>query len=260
MKHPKRTFVKWICLFAVILLTACAVKAADNFWTEPIEREPEADGTFPCRAYYLLNIDGMKGLGHSALLLQDAQGNGRIFSYNGMQYNLAQCLSGKAGVGKMKQIVLSEDELLHFWKTGDLPVQDLEECDNFDRALYCGITEEQYEQIIAGICRYIDTGDEFERLYAQNGEEPESFLARDDIPKYQIYTHNCDTVARELLALVNDEMAEYNKENAFGISFGKISPLTPGGNYAKMCHKFGGDWGILTLGKDSVPERLLSDY
>ena len=54
-----------------------------------------------CIVYYLLNIDGMKGLGHASFMLVNEQGEGCFYSYNGMQYNLAECLMGKAGIGKM---------------------------------------------------------------------------------------------------------------------------------------------------------------
>lgn len=89
-----------------------------------------------CRIYYLLNIDGMKGLGHAAFLLVDEQGEGLFYSYNGMQYSLPECLLGKAGIGKMKSFALNREQTEQFLTAGDLEVSDTSECDNFDRALY----------------------------------------------------------------------------------------------------------------------------
>ena len=72
-------------------------------WLEVPMREPRKEPGRDCRAYYLLNMDGMKGLGHAALLLVDEKGEGRLFSYNGMEYNIFWCLLGKKGLGKMKE-------------------------------------------------------------------------------------------------------------------------------------------------------------
>ena len=79
-----------------------------------------------CRIYYLLNLDGMKGLGHGALMLVDEDGEGRIFSYNGMQYNLLQCLLGKKGVGKMKEFILDKDCVKELLDTGNLTAGEYE--------------------------------------------------------------------------------------------------------------------------------------
>ncbi len=252
-QQVSRRFVKRpLFLFLLALPVAFLLKACANFFTIPIERAAaHPDEAAMCRAYYLLNIDGMKGLGHSALLLQDEQGEAQFFSYNGMQYNLWECLAGKAGVGKMEHLSLDAQELAHFLETGDLPPGKTEECDNFDRALYCGITREEYERILEHAQSYIEVGEEFERYYGDSASKAEAFSEGGDIPKYQIYTHNCDTVARELLALAKGEVAEYNEH---------AHSLFPGGSYRKMCRFLGEGWGALKLGGDSVLERLLSDY
>lgn len=213
----------------------------------------------PCQVWYLLNLDGMKGLGHSALMLVDENGEGRVFSYNGMQYDLIQCLMGKEGIGKMKQFFLSGEQVEALLETGKLQAGAYEECDDFDRGLYRWISREQYDRIAEEADRYMAVGDEFERLYAElhgtadedipdAGKQMELFLAQSDIPRYQIYTHNCDTAARELIALVDDEVAEYNLSGA---------KLTPGGNYKNMCRRLSGTWGYTGLGEDSLPEKLL---
>lgn len=212
-----------------------------------------------CQVFYLLNLDGMKGLGHSALMLVDGHGEGRLFSYNGMQYNLIQCLMGKEGIGKMKEFGLSADEVEELLETGNLNVEDFAECDNFDRALFRYIDREQYDRILMEAEKYAQAGDEFERLYAElhsktgpdiseAQEQMDRFLARPDLPRYQIYRHNCDTAARELLGLVDEEMASYNASK---------EKLTPSGNYKNMCALLGETWGYMGLGQDSLLETLL---
>lgn len=246
----KLTSLKWKHWLSIFFLVVSII-IFKNIITPPAERKPDIQNKSAFRVCYLLNIDGMKGLGHSALLLQDASGQASVFSYNGMQYNLWECLFGKAGIGKMKQFSLSEDEIKQFLETGNLQADEYEECDNFDRAICHEITQEQYLMLSEKIRYYIDVGNEFEELYAQDKVALEEFLAHENLPRYQIYTHNCDTVARELLALVSDDMKAYNADSAF---------MTPGRNYRNMCKALGNDWEILRLGKDSIPEKILSDY
>lgn len=248
----KKILSKGLSLFITVMLLAVFIIGIRNFLSTPMERVPDSSGkTSAYRVYYLLNIDGMKGLGHSAMLLWDSSGEAQIFSYNGMQYNLTECLLGKAGIGKMKQFSLSPEELERFLNTGDLQVGEYAECDNFDRAIYCDITKEQYETLRDGIQQYIEIGDEFERLYAGNAAQLDIFLQQENLPRYQIYTHNCDTVARELLALISDEMASYNEMS--GVH-------TLGGHYKQLCNALGEQWGVQKLGVDTLAERLLVDY
>lgn len=244
-------------LGTLVFLGVCTVRILLG---DPMpERECLILENSPCRIYYLLNLDGMKGLGHSALLLVDRDGYGQVCSYNGMQYNLLQCLMGKEGIGKMKQFYLKPEEVDILLCTGSLQAGAYEECDNFDRALYRCLSEEEYEQIWQGIAFYVEVGDEFEQLYAnlQNADEDMRsdaegqmavFLNSRDVPRYQIYTHNCDTVARELIALADEELAAYNISNA---------KLTPNGNYKNMRSSLSAVWGYRCLGEDSLPERLL---
>ncbi len=245
-----------LCMLVVILIVVTGLCIIRNLQFE--YREPAASED-SCLVYYLLNIDGMKGLGHSSFLLVDEQGAGTVYSYNGMQYNLLQCLAGKAGVGKMKQFSLSAQEVSDFLETGNLRVSDVTECDNFDRALYRYLSREEYETIVQGTERYIQAGNEYEALYAQvysAGEDMmadakarlSSFLKREEIPFYQIYRHNCDTVARELIGGVDEEVKEFNESK---------ERLTPSGNYKRMCEYLGENWGCKALGEDSAAEKLL---
>lgn len=223
---------------------------------ERVAEKGEKEG---CRIYYLLNIDGMKGLGHAAFLLVDEQGEGLFYSYNGMQYSLPECLLGKAGIGKMKSFALNREQTEQFLTAGDLEVSDTSECDNFDRALYRCISRGDYEQIRQEAEYYITVGDEYEELYArfysagdaknsQAEQALQEFSKRDDIPLYQIYHHNCDTAARECIAAVDKEMEDYNQSGA---------RLTPAANYKQMYRKLGKRWGAVNLGEDTWKEKLL---
>lgn len=213
----------------------------------------------PCGIYYLLNVDGMKGLGHSALMLTDEQGEGRIFSYNGMQYNLFQCLLGKRGVGKMKEFLLDREGVKELLRTGDLPAGEYEECSNFDRILWREISREQYDKVVQAAAVYTETGEAYEELYVSfyeaSGEETEkirqeieAYTQREGIPLYQIYTHNCDTAARELMGEIDEEVSGYNESEV---------KLTPNGNYRNMCRKLGDTWGFRHLGEDTFIETVL---
>lgn len=209
--------------------------------------------------YYLLNIDGMKGLGHSSLLLVDSQGKGYLYSYNGMQYSLAECLMGKAGIGKMTFFELEPECVNEFLETGDLEVAVESECDNYDRALYTYISNEECEAIKEELAYYIEVGDKYQQLYADayilQSEEStvaeaalQEYVSSENIPKYQIYNHNCDAVAREAIATVSDEMQEYNASE---------EKLFPSSNYKNMCEQFGTEWGTIHLGQDTFVEKIL---
>ncbi len=251
MKRKRKILV--VVLFVLVSLTLWKILFYSPFEERECRRTEEA-----CQVCYLLNLDGMKGLGHSALLLIDEEGFGKVFSYNGMQYNLAECLAGSEGIGKMMEYTLEPQKVDDLLRTGDLEAGDYAECDNFDRMLYRWISRDQYEQILCAAEDYVKVGDQYEELYAAvyNAEEAqrqeaeaemEVFLAQ-DLPHYQIYTHNCDTVARELLAVVDEELQRYNA---------KEQKLTPKGNYKNMCSYLSTRWGIARLGEDSLAEKLL---
>ena len=219
-----------------------------------------------CQVCYLLNLDGMKGLGHSALLLIDEDGAGQLFSYNGMQYSLIPCLLGKEGIGKMKVISMTPEETSAFLETGEPPASafstnEFDECRNFDRILYRYITRNEFDTILSGTKSYINAGDEFEKLYAalhtlESSESVrlsaensmEAFLSQEQLPRYQIYTHNCDTAARRLIALIDPEAASFNETEA---------SLFPKSNYKRMCRSLSESWGFGPLGKDTWLEKLL---
>ena len=102
------------------------------------------------------------------------------------------------------------------------------------------------------------TGTEYETLYADHfnatGEDKiiaeerlNDFLNQEDLLKYQIYTHNCDTVARELIALIDQEVKDFNINK---------EKLTPTDNYLGLCNIVGETWGYQKIGEDTLPERF----
>lgn len=212
-----------------------------------------------CKVYYILNTDGMKGLGHSILILEDEEGCGMVFSFNGMQRSLGEALLGKAGVGKLSVGSMSKEELRDFLNTGNLCLKGDQLQDNYDVALYRNITLEEYAAIIEKTQIYIETGREYEELYVQYASaenekikeeykrQLEQMGADDRLPLYRIYTHNCDHAARLLIACVDDEMRAYNQNT---------NKITPGGNL-KAFAKSTNTWGVMRLGESTFPEKVL---
>lgn len=212
-----------------------------------------------CKIYYIVNVDGMKGLGHSIVLLVSKEGLGTVISFNGMQYSLIECLLGKSGVGKMRIGVMTKAETNVFLKTGNLNLDEDQLSDNYDIALYRPITIEEYNTVLEQTIPYLVVEQQFlldynnwaletdarkKKEYQQNLER----LGQDtNLPLYQIYTNNCDHVARQLIGSVDLEMKEYSKH---------IWHLTPNGNLKAFGRK-ASNWGIVMLGTQSIQEEIL---
>ena len=62
--------------------------------------------------------------------LVDGDGFGKLYSYNGMQYSLFWCLTGKEGIGRMTEYTLDPSETEQFLRTGSLEAGSFEECDD----------------------------------------------------------------------------------------------------------------------------------
>lgn len=118
-----------------------------------------------CMLYYIVNADGMKGLGHSIVLLVDENGCGTVFSYNGMQRTLGESLLGKSGVGKMSMGTMTKEEITAFLQTGDLNLDEDQLSDNYDIALYRPITTENYHTVLEQTAPYIEAEERFAALY-----------------------------------------------------------------------------------------------
>lgn len=226
------------------------------------QRLPEREAAYgagDCKLYYVVNVDGMKGLGHSMLLLVDAQGEGTVLSFNGMQGTLREALLGRAGVGKLSVGSLNAAQTAAFLDTGDLDLEGDQLKDNYDTALFRTITQEEYQTVMAQIEPYIQASDSYERLYAQavsstDAEERAAYerelerMGQDaSLPLYQLYTHNCDHAARAFAAAVDTEMEEYNTVSR---------RLTPNGNFKAFARRTT-TWGIRRLGENSLKERIL---
>lgn len=225
------------------------------------EREA-LDGSGSCMLCYMVNVDGMQGLGHSILFLVDEEGIGTVLSFNGMQGTLWEALAGKAGVGKMSVGILDGDGVSEFFRTGNLDLEEDQLRDNYDVALYRYITPEEYEIVLSRANLYIETGDRYEALYreyvfAATEEEKREYelemerMGQDtSLPLYRIYTNNCDHVARLLAASVDVEMEEYGRTSFH---------VTPGGNWKAFAKRAKG-WGVFVLGEYSARERILDFF
>ena len=257
MKNDYKRYRRYGIAGSIILAVIICYFAWCFFLKLKIREEQGTQGN--CRVYYILNVDGMKGLGHSILILEDEEGHGRVFSFNGMQRNLKEALLGKAGVGKMSVGSMSKEELQDFLDTGNLWLEGDQLQDNYDVALYRNMTKEEYAAILEETEIYIETGREYEELYVQYASAKDERLkaeyerrlegmgANDALPLYRIYTHNCDHAARLLIACVDDEMREYNQNSNL---------ITPGGNL-KAFAKSTNSWGVMRLGENTFPESVL---
>jgi hypothetical protein len=213
-----------------------------------------------CQLYYIVNADGMKGLGHSILMLVDADGAGTVFSFNGMQYSLGESLLGKAGVGKMSTGTMDAEEVSRFLQTGNLELDEDQLTDNYDWALYRNITESDMECILESTKPYIQAEQDFAALYllwAQTTDKAErekldeelEAMSRDaSLPLYRIYTNNCDHAARLLAASADRDMQTYSMHTWH---------MTPNGNL-KAFSRRAPKWGAMELGENSVFENLLA--
>ncbi|MDE5596541.1 MAG: hypothetical protein K2J04_01765 [Lachnospiraceae bacterium] len=209
--------------------------------------------------YYIVNADGMKGLGHSIIMIVDEKGCGTVLSYNGMQRTLWESLLGKSGIGKMSIGTMNAEDTEAFLQTGDLHIDGDQLTDNYDYALYRPITAEDYNSILEQTIPYLDAQMQFAALYeewameeddgkkAEYEQNLEQMGKGDDLPVYQIYKNNCDHVARMLASSIDSELQDYTY-NAWR--------MTPNGSFKAFGRK-AQDWGVMTLGKQSPVERIL---
>lgn len=205
------------------------------------------------------NADGMKGLGHSILLLVDEEGCGTVFSFNGMQRSLGECLLGKSGVGKLSRGVMTARETKEFLQSGDLRLDGDQLTDNYDMALYRPITAEDYQTVLEQAEPYLAAQEAFSALYeswaaaedavkkAEYQKALEQMGEDESLPLYRIYTNNCDHAARGMAAAADPDLGEYN---------GSARRMTPNGNLKAFAGK-ADKWGVMTLGELTLTERVL---
>lgn len=251
-----RKKIKTIVICVVLLLTAAYL------WLCITMRLTVRESAFPdedCMLYYIVNADGMKGLGHSILMIVDEKGCGTVCSFNGMQRSLGECLLGKSGIGKLGTGVMDAEDTEMFLRSGDLYLDGDQLTDNYDAALYRPITKEAYQTILEQMAPYLAAEAEYQSLYEKWAMEEDAIskaeyqqalerMAEDEsLPLYQIYTHNCDHAARIIAGTVDQELQTYT-ESAWR--------MTPNGNL-KAFAGVADDWGVMTLGKQSFPEKVL---
>lgn len=81
---------------------------------------------------------------------------------------------------------------------------------------------------------------EYQKALDQMGED-------ESLPLYQIYTNNCDHAARKMAAAVDQELWEYTNS---------AWRMTPNGNLKAFAGKTE-KWGVMTLGEQTLPEKVL---
>lgn len=172
--------------------------------------------------YYLNNMDGAKGLGHSAILLVDEDGQGDFYSYMGGGNDIWQTITQWTG-GYIAHKQLNNTEVNNLLATGDIWIEmqnKKKNFDNYDRALVNEIAESDYVKII-----------EKANDYCNNP------------PNYQMFGYNCDSFAVELISIVTPDI--------------KMPELMPNNSFY-MRGKEWKDWELISIGKSSITERLLS--
>ncbi|MDE5748300.1 MAG: hypothetical protein K2I21_12090, partial [Acetatifactor sp.] len=140
--------------------------------------------------YYIVNANGMKGLGHSIVLLVDEDECGTVFSFNGMQRTLGESLLGKGGIGKMSMGRLAKEELITFLQTGNLNLGEDQLSDNYDMALYRPISAEECRAILEQLAPYYAAEEQFAELYGK-------WAGEDDMDRKAEYEQALEQLGRE---------------------------------------------------------------
>lgn len=212
-----------------------------------------------CMLYYMVNADGMKGLGHSILMVMDGEGCGTVFSFNGMQRSLSESLMGKSGVGKLSVGAMDAEETEAFLRSGDLNLEGDQLADNYDMALYRPITREEYRIVLEQAMPHREAEETFSALYgkwvaeedaarkAEYHQALEQMAEDESLPLYQIYTNNCDHAARIIASSVDQDLSDYTYD---------AWRMTPNGNL-KAFGKKAEKWGVMELGEQTLAERVL---
>jgi len=199
--------------------------------------------------YYLNNMDGAFKTGHTALLVETPNGSSHFFSYTSEEGQLLKKAMGDDVKGYMENTRLSEQETEIFLQNGDIGVMSYEGkmlYTNYDRALKKEITQAEAELIIAMGNNYVNL---YNRLYDKNTTEDEynSLIMENPQLLYNLYSNNCDTVARAMLATVEPTL--YFSD-----------ALTPNKSYEYflITTRFGGSWEEVIVGRNNLDELLLS--
>lgn len=241
------------CVFIMALFYICLCLSMRLTVRETLYAEEE------CMLYYMVNADGMKGLGHSILMVVDGEGCGTVLSFNGMQRSLSESLMGKSGVGKLSVGAMDAEEVKAFLRSGDLSLEGDQLADNYDMALYRPITREDYQIVLTQAEPYMEVEEGFGVLYqkwvtegdaagkAEYYQALEQMAEDESLPLYQIYTNNCDHAVRIMASSVDQDLRDYTYD---------AWRMTPNGNL-KAFGKKAEKWGVMELGEQTLAERVL---
>lgn len=170
------------------------------------------------RIYYLNNLDGAKTLGHTAIFIVDADGNGDFYSYMG---GIAKKIN-EGTDGYVAHIKMNHKETKEFLRTGNVVIEMPNERhneDNYDRALWKQITKEEYDEVISRA-----------NSYEKNP------------PSYQIFNHNCDDVANEIIGNLGREV--------------NMVETLPNNNFYVRIQTWD-DWNYIAIGENNIGENIL---
>lgn len=244
-----------IRLFFILLTTILGIYLFCCVMNRFHESENPADVSDTYAIYYLVNADGMKGLGHSIILLTGPDDKKPdscvVYSFNGMEKNLKQALMGEAGVGCLSVSHLTKEEVDSFLTSGDIFAGTEQLNANYDLAVYKEIECEEYREIADKVSVYIQLTDAFHKLEEKQDKEGIATLkAQNDALLYRIYSHNCDTVARELLETIDPDVQEFNVSKNY---------YTPLANIKAFSREMD-DWSSRKIGNQSVKEKLFTFF
>ena len=187
--------------------------------------ETEAEYT----VYYLNNMDGAKIFGHNALLIENPDGSSQFYTYTGTG-SITDALSGKDSLGYMGSEQLTKEETKDFLRTGNIEITmpGGVNVDNYDRALVREITQAEREIIVdeaeAYVSLYKSVGEIREDIKLNVNEKEEAvkeFMKNNPMVVYNMYSHNCDTVVRDILITVEPSL----------FLMKPLPPLTPNASY-----------------------------
>ena len=215
--------------------------------------ETEAEYT----VYYLNNMDGAKIFGHNALLIENPDGSSQFYTYTGTG-SITDALSGKDSLGYMGSEQLTKEETKDFLRTGNIEITmpGGVNVDNYDRALVREITQAEREIIVdeaeAYVSLYKSVGEIREDIKLNVDEKEEAvkeFMKNNPMVVYNMYSHNCDTVVRDILITVDPSL----------FLLKPLPPLTPNASYNSFLvqNRFEGLWREVIIGNNSLDELLL---
>ena len=199
--------------------------------------------------YYLNNMDGAKIFGHNAILLVDSEGNGEFYSFMGTG-SMEEAIQGKTSLGYMGYESLPKKKVDKFLNSGDIDVtmaDDSKNHDNYDRALKKDISEEEYYQIHQSAQLYIDFYKECDSI--KDEARREAYLESHKDVTYNLYSHNCDHVAGEIISVI---------DSSFTVKPGYITIVTPNDSFFVKSSLLDNSWKEITIGDNDYMEKLCS--